>query len=76
MDGKKLDRIMFNTTIDRETQDLFKKSCKDKGVAMNVVLETFMRHFYKGEFVLTLGKNTPFQIEENDGVDESDNQNK
>lgn len=59
----KINRTMFNTTIDDEAQKKFKATCKDKGVAMNVVLEAFMRQFCNEEFILGFSKNQQIKVE-------------
>jgi len=61
--SEKINRTMFNTTIDDKAQKDFKAVCKSKGVAMNVVLETFMRQFCDEEFILQFGKNQQMQVE-------------
>lgn len=52
----KIERAVLNTTISKEIFDEFKISCKDIGVPMNVIIETFMRQFNDGGFFLKFEK--------------------
>lgn len=47
----------LNTTIDTNVLNDFREYCKDIGVNMNLVLETFMAQFSDGQFTFKLGKN-------------------
>ncbi len=49
-------RVQLNTTVDKDILDEFKRSCKQIGIPMNVLLEAFMQQFSAGEFYLKLGK--------------------
>lgn len=50
------EKAQLNTTIDKAVFDAFKRSCKESGVPMNVLLEAFMRQFAEGEYILKLGR--------------------
>lgn len=54
--ASELNRAALNTTINREVFEQFKESCKKSGVAMNVLLETFMRQYNMGGFYLKFGR--------------------
>lgn len=43
-------RKTFTTTIDENIQNDFRKTCSDKSVKMNDVLEAFMKSYVAGEF--------------------------
>ncbi len=49
-------RTQLNTTVDKGILEEFKRSCKQTGIPMNVLLEAFMQQFSAGEFYLKLGK--------------------
>lgn len=53
---KKNDRAILNTTIEKNTLNDFKISCKKAGIPMNTIIEAFMRQFNTGDFYLKLGK--------------------
>ena len=56
-------RSMLNTTIDRETFNAFKAYCKERGYKMNMILESFMRQFAAGEFILKIGKSNRLYVD-------------
>ena len=43
-------RAMLNTTINEEVLAAFKDTCKESGINMNIIIETFMKQFADGEF--------------------------
>lgn len=53
----KQDRAMLNTTINEEVLNNFRDYCKQINCPMNMVLETFMNQFVKGQFSFKLIKN-------------------
>ena len=57
MAESKNDRAMLNTTISQDVMDDFRSYCKDMNCPMNMILETFMKQFANGEFIMKLGKN-------------------
>lgn len=63
-DTDKIERGVLNTTIDKDVLDEFKAYCKAAGMPMNTVLESFMKQFTYGEFILKIGKNNRLDIEE------------
>lgn len=50
------EKAILNTSISSNTLEDFRERCKEFGVPMNTILESFMRQFADGEFVLKLGK--------------------
>jgi len=44
----------FATSIEEVSADNFRKSCEDRGVKMNVVLEAFMNQFSSNEFSIEI----------------------
>ena len=48
---------VLNTTLDGDIKSNFNAYCKSIGVNMNLVLETFMKHFADGQFTFKLSKN-------------------
>ena len=50
-------RAMLNTTINENVLDRFRDYCKTINCPMNMVLETFMEQFSKGQFTFRLNKN-------------------
>lgn len=63
-------RSMLNTTIETETLNAFKEYCKECGYRMNMILESFMRQFVTGEFILKIGKANKLNVEVIEKVDE------
>lgn len=62
-------RVALNTTINEEVFNEFKVQCKEIGVPMNVIIESFMRQFSLGEFVLKMGRANRIDV---DLVDDED----
>lgn len=62
-------RAMLNTTINEETLVDFKAYCKELGLPMNILLESFMQQFNDGEFVLKIGKNNKIEVDIEDKND-------
>ena len=62
----KAPRTVLNTTISKDIFEDFKVSCKDIGIPMNVIIETFMRQFNKGGFYLKFDKNRKIDIDISD----------
>lgn len=62
-DAKQKPRAMLNTTIDTEVLDEFKAYCKELGLPMNLLVESFMRQFTEGSFVLKIGKNNKLNVD-------------
>lgn len=56
-------RAMLNTTIDQEVLDEFKAYCKELGLPMNLLLETFMKQLVSGEFTLKFGKANNIEVD-------------
>lgn len=46
----------FNTPIDVEIAERFRQQCKSLNVAMNTILEVFMRDFGRGKFLIGMEK--------------------
>lgn len=55
-DISKLKSSALNTTINAEVLAAFRLKCKQQGIAMNTILETFMRQYIKGGFYLKFGR--------------------
>ncbi len=53
----------LNTTIDGKILNGFKASCKQTGIPMNVIIETFMNQFTNGEFRLKFGDANDMSVE-------------
>lgn len=56
-------RAMLNTTIDQEILDDFKAYCKELGLPMNILLQSFMQQMSSGEFILKFGKNNKIEVD-------------
>ena len=56
-------RAMLNTTIDEEVLNEFKDYCKELGYPMNLIIESFMRQFSGGEFVLKIAKGNKLTVD-------------
>lgn len=52
--NKQMARKNFATSIEEVTADNFRKSCDQRGVKMNVVLEAFMNQFSDNEFSIEI----------------------
>lgn len=50
-------KVVLNTTIDKDVKDAFSAYCKQVGFSMNTVLEILMRQFANGEFRIKFEKN-------------------
>lgn len=50
-------KVVLNTTIDKDVKDAFSAYCKGAGFSMNTVLEILMRQFANGEFRIKFEKN-------------------
>lgn len=50
-------KVVLNTTIDKDVKDAFSAHCKGAGFSMNTVLEILMRQFANGEFRIKFEKN-------------------
>lgn len=57
------ERAMLNTTINKEVLDGFKAYCKELGLPMNILIESFMLQFVSGEFVLKIGKANKLNVD-------------
>lgn len=62
-DAKQKKRGMLNTTIEMDTFNNFKVACKQTGIPMNMILETFMRQFVEGEFQLKFTKSNNLEFD-------------
>lgn len=56
-------RGILNTTFDKEVLDSFRKSCDDKHLPMNIVLEQIMKQYNMGDFELV------YRLKENKRID-------
>lgn len=65
-DAKQNKRGMLNTTIEIETFNNFRIACKQTGVPMNMILETFMKQFVNGEFQLKFTKSNNLEFDLNE----------
>ena len=50
--AERVETTALNTKVNKETLDAFKDCCKESGYQLNVVLETFMRQYANGRFIL------------------------
>lgn len=53
---RKTERKTFNTPIDVEIAESFRQECKRLNIAMNTILEVFMRDFGNGRFIMGMEK--------------------
>lgn len=53
IDVDRVETSALNTKINKEVFDNFKICCKQMGYPLNVMLETFMRQYTNGKFVLS-----------------------
>lgn len=53
-------RKTFTSTIDEDVQKAFREKCNQSGLPQNVVIETFMKAFSRGELELKMKKNKLF----------------
>lgn len=56
-------RAMLNTTINEEVLKSFRAYCKELGLPMNVLIESFMRQMSNGEFTLKIGKSNKIEVD-------------
>lgn len=56
-------RTILNTTIDENILNEFRKYCKELGLPMNIVIESFMSQFVSGEFVLKIGRASKLSVD-------------
>jgi hypothetical protein len=63
-------RAMLNTTINEEVLAAFKDTCKESGINMNIIIETFMKQFADGEFTLKFGKSNNLSVDLGDTTEE------
>lgn len=55
-------KAIFNTTIDADVFEEFKRSCKASGIKMNTLVEAFMRQYVMGEYYLRLGSKNGLEL--------------
>lgn len=63
-DAKAVKRAPLNTTIDEEILNEFKAYCKELGLPMNMLVQSFMRGMTDGSLILRIGKNNRIEIDE------------
>lgn len=63
-DAKAAKRAPLNTTIDEEILNEFKAYCKELGLPMNMLVQSFMRGMTDGSLILRIGKNNRIEIDE------------
>lgn len=68
----KAKRAMLNTTIREDILADFKNVCKESGINMNIILETFMKQFADGEFTLKFGKSNSLNVDLNETTTEEE----
>lgn len=56
--GEPRKTVTLNTTMNPEVVASFKEKCKALGIPMNVILETFITQFIRGEYELCFKKST------------------
>ena len=49
---------------------LNKDTCKESGINMNIIIETFMKQFADGEFTLKFGKSNNLSVDLGDTTEE------
>jgi hypothetical protein len=49
-----INRKTFATTLDMNIVGEFRKTCKNLGVGMNLVIETLMREFAESNLIITM----------------------
>ena len=54
--AERVETKQINTMIDKKICEDFKDSCKVMGYPINVMIETFMRQFVDGKFIIKLDK--------------------
>lgn len=65
-DAKATKRAPLNTTIDEEILNDFKSYCKELGLPMNMLVQSFMQGMIEQSLVLRIGKNNRIEIDEKD----------
>ena len=63
MPKEKHERGVLNTTIDKEILCEFRNYCKELGLPMNLLLESFMHQLVSNEFILKFGKNKNIKVD-------------
>lgn len=64
--AKATKRAPLNTTIDEEILNDFKSYCKELGLPMNMLVQSFMQGMIEQSLVLRIGKNNRIEIDEKD----------
>ena len=64
--AKATKRAPLNTTIDEEILSDFKSYCKELGLPMNMLVQSFMQGMIEQSLVLRIGKNNRIEIDEKD----------
>lgn len=62
--AKATKRAPLNTTIDEEILNDFKSYCKELGLPMNMLVQSFMQGMIEQSLVLRIGKNNRIEIDE------------
>lgn len=62
--AKATKRAPLNTTIDEEILNDFKSYCKELGLPMNMLVQSFMQGMIEQSLVLRIGKNNRLEIDE------------
>lgn len=62
--AKATKRAPLNTTIDKEILNDFKSYCKELGLPMNMLVQSFMQGMIEQSLVLRIGKNNRIEIDE------------
>lgn len=70
INADQIKRAPLNTTINEQVLNDFKMQCKSLGLPMNMLVESFMRQFNEGEFILKVGKANKIIVD----IDDSENQ--
>lgn len=70
--AKPVKRGALNTTINDDVLIAFKAHCKELGLPMNMLLESFMAQFVDGEFVLKVGKANKISVDVIDEIKDSE----
>lgn len=65
---KSKERSVLNTTIRSDVLKEFKEHCKKMGYPLNLILDSFMEQFVKGEFVLKLTDGETTEVKYNKKV--------
>ena len=62
-------RSVLNTTINKDVFEEFKKKCKQSGIPMNIIIESFMAQYNNGDFQICIRKNKIVIDENNEQTD-------